>query len=249
MALLFLTNTAAANVLSLETAGASISSGYEQGDAIAGPRSRLVRADAGTSHSWVINTTSHTVSHVVLGRADFFAGGLNASQIKVEYGSGPSTDSTTAAGSMTLLGPKDQDWVKTIAQTSTSFRLTFEHSSSSATMYSKVYFSNGFDFGSMPQLVESRIDEQRVKPLLGYQFHQTERVFTLRWQNITQSKMASFRALPLHWPLFLYDESGYLFDHKLEHCVVGESDAWREKKKVDGSFDVDVTLRRIAYYD
>lgn len=246
MSLLFLTNTVGAAATSVSTAGASIT-GQEQKDAMFGPRNRLIRSDSDTSHSFIYTSGSEQVTHAVLARADIFKRSQNASQIKVEYDSGPTTDSTTAVGSMTLVGPKAQDWVKEIDQTSDNFRLTFEHSSAGATMYSKVYFSKEFTFGTRPQLVAVEKEERRVKPLLGCQWHQTEAIIQLRWEYVTQGAMAIFRDLPIYRPFFLYDEDGYLFDHKLEHVII--ADKWIENRRVDGAYQLDMTLRRLKYYD
>jgi hypothetical protein len=251
MALLLLANTIGAITTGVTNSG-TISTGYEAEDALSGPRSRLVRAEAATSHHINYACPSTAVTHCVLSGADLFKNSEDPSQILVQYGGGPTTDSTTAAGSMSLVGPESQDWVQTIAQTSTNFRLRFEHNTSKATMYGKVYFANSFDFGTAPQLIQMVEEEEIVKPLRGYQDYATEKRFRFRWENITRGKMESFRGrgstegIPYFWPLFLYDENQDIFDHQLEHVII--SDPFTEVRNIGGLYDIEVEFRRLKHY-
>lgn len=247
MSVLLLTNTAAAAATGIETLGASIATGYKAGWAMAGPRSRLVETSSASDHAFYYNTSSISVTHCVVTSANYFKAGLNASSIEVHYGASNTADSTTAVGSMTLVGPEQQDWVKTISRTSTKFGVKFNHSISSKNLYGKVYFSNAFDFENAPQIIELEKLDERVRPLVGHQWHQVERAMRLRWDNVTAAKMESFKQLPMQWPFFVFDDAGNIFDHKLEHVVVSEP--WQAQRRLDGNYELDLILHRLKHYE
>lgn len=245
MGFLFLTNTVAATATTLEDS-AAIKSGSDLTHIIAGPRDQIVKGVAGTSHTVKYNCTSTEVTHAVITNANLFKSGNNATQILLQYGATPTTDSTTAIASMSLVGPKSQDWVKTIARTSTAFLVKFEHSASSESWYGKIFFSKSFNFGVPPQFLALQNQLEEVRPLLGHMRYMTEQIMVLQFLSLPQTVMASFRALPLHQPFFIYDEDGDHWDHKLEHVVI--ADPWTELRRLDGTYSLELTVRRLRHY-
>lgn len=246
MAFQLLVNTGAVGGTTLEDAS-TIKTGSNLQHILAGPRNQIVKANAATSHTVKVNVDFRQITHFVLTNADLFKNGVNAQQISLQYGSGPTTDSTTAVGSMTLVGIKGQDWVRTFSQTSTSFSAKFDHTASSETWYGKVFFSDAFDFGVPPQLIQSETRFERVRPLLGHRKYMTEHVIGLGFANLSQATVAAFRRLPLHHPFFIYDSSSDLWTHKLEHVVI--ADPWKESRQLDGKYQLIITVRRLRHYD
>lgn len=248
MSFLFLTNTVGSNATMIETYGSAVESGYKAGAIMAAPRSRLVSTgDAFDFHTIAYDCSSTTVTHCVVQGAWWFKNGLNATDVKVVYGGSLTTDSTTTVASMELLGPERQDWVKTITRTATKFGVKFTHSAVSRNLYGKVFFSNAFDFDATPQQLAVRKEEERVRPLVGHQWYQTERAMTLQFENVTAAKLETFKALPLQWPFFIYDEYGDIFDHKLEHVMIAEP--WEAMRRVGGDYSLNLPLRRLKYYE
>jgi hypothetical protein len=246
MGFLILPNSVALSATTLEDS-AAIQSGSNLTHIMAGPRNQIVKGTAGTSHTVKYNCTFREVTHAVLTNANLFKNGVNATQISLQYGSGPSVDSTTAVGSMTLVGIKSQDWVKTFPRTDTAFSVKYEHSSSSETWYGKIYLADDFSFGVPPQIVQSESRLERVRPLLGHRKYMTEHVIGMAFANLSQATVAAFRALPLYHPFFIYDENADLWEHKLEHVII--ADPWKESRQLDGTYQLQLTVRRLRHYD
>lgn len=243
MAFLFLTNTVGASATAITS---TVQAGSDKTRMIAGPRSQLTHGANGTTWTMQYTCASQAVTHCVITNADLFAHSQDGGNVVVNYGATPTTDSTTAAGSMTLVGPNDQDWVRTISQTSTKFGLSFSHAVASDTVVGKVFFSNSFDFSVPPQLVSATEVAEKVRPLLGHRQYATERVFELTWANVTEAKLTAFKALPIQIPFCIYDESGHLFDYKLEHVLI--ADPWTEARRLDGNYTLTLAVRRLTQY-
>jgi len=243
------------DVATTATAASFTSTGYDAYDAISGPRSTLMRNDIAATHTYRYAGVSQAVTHVVLARADFFKNALNAASVEVQYGGSWTADSTATAGSMTLLGPRSQDWVKTISRTDSNFGLQFNSNSPyNAVQYSKIYFSNGFDFGSGPeqQGYTEPIDEgsnSYVRQFFGEGFFETEAYIVLEWRNITSAKIEAFEALPIFWPFFIYDDSADLWQHKLEHVIIAQGEPYKKVRLGQDLFSITITFRRLRHYD
>ena len=248
MSFLLLTNTVGRNAESIETFGSLVEDGYKAGAIMAAPRSRLVSTGKEYDfHTVTYNCESTTVTHCVVQGAWWFKNGLNASTVEVVYGPALAVDSSTTIANMELVGPERQDWVKPIARTANRFGVKFNHSTDSMNLYGKVLFASAFNFDSPPQQITVQKAEERVRPLIGHQQYQTEKAITLRFDHVTPQKMEAFKALPLQWPFFLYDEDADIFDHKLEHVIISE--AWDATRHLGGDYTLELPVRRLKYYE
>lgn len=251
MAVYLLCNTIGNVATSASITFGTLMSGYNAYDAISGPRNKTVRGAAGASHRYRYDCPSSDVTHVVVARMDLFKNTLDASSAVVEYGPSNTTDSTTAVGALTLVGPTGQDWVKTISRTSTAFAVTFNSSVSTREFeYGKVYFSNAFSFGAEPdidpRLVVRRAERtQHVRPAGGFMPYAVEASFSLSFSRVTRAKVASFEALPLNAPFFVYDDAAAVIPHKLEHCIFA---GWGWTRVASDMFNVNLSLLRLAHY-
>jgi len=243
MAFLILPNTFGVKAT---TINASVQAGSDKTRMVAGPRSQLTTGANGTSWAMSYEAASTAVTHCVVTSANLFAQGQYADEVDVTYSSSATVDSTTVAGSMVLVGPNSQDWVKPIAQTSDEFGLEFRHTQAADSVVGKVFFSTAFDFGTNPEFSQLVTESEKVRPLWGHRQYAVERKFSLAWSNLTQAKLAAFRALPIQIPFFAYDDSGDIFDHKLEHVVIAEP--WTESRRVGGEYTLTLVLHRLTQY-
>src|SRR5262249_25525674 len=141
---------------------------------------------------------------------------------------GSTVDSTTNVEDLELVGITGQDWVQPIAQTSKDFLLNLRSSIDvSEFEYGKVWFCKAFSFGVEPSIGPpwTRSRERRVeklKPLKGYEEYDVDTAFQMTWTMISRDKLLEFEALPLNWALGVYDDTGDVFSHQLEHMIIAE---------------------------
>lgn len=253
MAVAFLCNTIGHVASAAGINFGSLVSGYNAYDAMSGPRNKTVRGGAGAAtHRYQYDCPSSEVTHVVVSRMDLFKNTLDADEVVVEYSSSHTVDSTTAVEDLELVGPTYQDWVKPIARTSASFSVAFNSTAITREYeYGKVYFAKAFSFGTEPAIGQrlriSRAERvQSVRPCMGYKGYAVEAEFDLAFAGVTLAKILEFEALPLHSPLFFYDNTGDLFAHKLEHVIIAKPWTW-ERVAAD-SFNIALSLSRLAHY-
>lgn len=264
MAFWILTNTAGAAASSMDVDGSSTSTGYSVNDLISGPRSRIWRCDAfGSIVRLYYNLpASFTMTHCVLARADLMMT-ETGSQVDVGYGSGLGTNIDSIGAPIVgadLVGIKidgkthGQDAVFEFETPVTSdvFRIAISHfSGTQAAMFAKVYFCDGLLLGDGPepgpQWSTRRDGEpEMTKPIGGYEEYAVTDAISLTWRNISRTDVASFEALPLNWPMFLWDTDGDIFSHKLEHVILARPYTWTRVGA--DSFNLETVWSRLAHY-
>lgn len=258
-----LPNTAGAVASSMSVAGATTTSGYDKHDLISGPRSRMWRCDAFPSLVQVYYNlpTSFTMTHCVVARADLLMSEVG-SQLDINYGSGLGTNIDTIGIPVVaadLVGIKvdgkthGQDAVFEFASPVTSdvFQVGISHASgTNAAMLAKLYFCNGLLLGDGPQpgptwSVRRDGEAPLAKPLLGYEEFAVTDAMTFRWEFLSWAEIEEFEALPLNWPVFLWDSDGDIFSHKIEHVILA-SYSWSLAGA--GAFTLETTWQRLAHY-
>ncbi len=121
-------------------------------------------------------------------------------------------------------------------------------SAQEAVMFSKLMFGAAFDFGVNPQAGPTlKKIRAKVRPLRGFGLYATEAEFKLTWRNITKAKMQAFEALPLHWPLFIYDSDASIIKHKLEHVIIAQP--WNRVRRGANLFDITTNFLRLRHYE
>lgn len=226
---------------------------YDINDVIAGPRQYMHEVpSSATSHQLEFTCASQAVTHCVVQNADYFKNSVDGANILLQYGGAWTTDSTTAVGSMSLVGPRDQDWVKEISQTSTKFRINMQNTSlNSVFRYGRVFFANKFTFNDEPPEINNQSvlvpesGRNRFEAIRGRALYYCERAFTLVWDNVTTAKFREFKALPLHAPFFIYDSDGDLFAHKLEHVIVTRI---RYRRVFGANYRLQIDFKRLKHY-
>lgn len=265
-----LVNTVGADASTVEMGTGTVNSDYYIEDMISGNRARMVRSNssggAGNTVDFSytsVTSTTQEVSHLVIARADklLTKGGVTIQpQKKSSGGTWSNIESPVSLTSSDLIGRPQarrsfgQDYVQEFisSQTQHGFRLQLEtDTADEALMFSKLYFSNAFDFDTHPTIKpppkwESASGE--IKPLRSTKLYEIEARINLTWEGVTRAKVNEFRNLPhiLDWPLFLYDSNAYLFKFKVEHVVVLD---WQETYIATDQWDIDITFGRLKHYE
>lgn len=265
MALLLLTNTAGADLENVTVSNGTTTPSYSLNDLISGPRSRMWRRNMTSSTSTVAMEMKHSrsLTHAVIARADLMLTKAGTT-FSVAYHNGSSQttiQSYAPVAQSDLVGikvdgkPHGQDLVCEFAApiNAANFRIVMDAAggASEATLVSKLFFSSAFDFGVAPSFqpqwsLSRESNQELVKPLMGYEEYEVGEAIQIVWKFVTLAKLFEFEALPLNWPLFLYDKRGDIFSHRLEHVIV--SDPWTWTRRSAEYFDVTVNFRRLAHY-
>lgn len=273
MSLLLLTNTLGAQATSFSYNGTAADANYDYKDLAGGPRSNGAVTTTRASHNWQYRSTA-TMSwdFSVVTRADRIANGKDSYRLSLNdtttsggasgYSSVESTDpfTTSSLVGMRIDGKSyGQDYVYLNGSTRTGkygVELDIDDGGG-AYATQAIHLANwivgeSFTFGTEPTLRKNRVqmlpsdDQGIVRPIFGYHYYKTTHRLTLNWQHVTQAKMAAFRALPLNLPLFLYDEDGDIFEHKLEHVVLAQP--WNEIRVEPDLYSLEITFHRLEHY-
>jgi hypothetical protein len=245
--------------------GGATATGYRDQDLISGPRSTIWRstATAGAFNAPAYTTDSDVIAtHVVIARADWLLTQAGIYLTAAQRNSGGTWSaisgfSYTPFTSASLMGPKLQDFCTTISPTVyRGIGLDFDSLGAEAMQISKMYFSTGFSFDgdldlSAPPSWQPLPVTQSVNlfiPQLGFDPYEVEANLTLNWLNNSKASIAAFKALPqiLNWPIFLYDDSGDVWNWKLEHVLV---ETWEEIATSKDFSDISITFKRLKHYE
>ena len=263
MAVSLLINTAGENIDSITLSGGSTSDTYSLNDLIAGNRSEMWRRTRTATAGRVIYqlTESLSMTHCVVARADLLL--TRAGQnVAVEYhdGSNQAIQSYSPLMADDLVGirvdgkPHGQDLVCAFNApvTANRFQLFFDAAGggSEANMFAKLYFCNAFHFGIEPdpEPVWSGYHAEKaelVKPLTGYEEYAVRDGITLNWSFVSRAKIAEFEMLNQRWGMFIYDSTGDIFEHRLEHVCIEQ---WNWERVGADAFNVEIRFRRLAHY-
>jgi len=254
-------NTGLACAESLNNSGVgSVESGYHLQDGVMGARNRILKM-APTDQSQAVAFDFNEdipLSHMIVARADLLKTqqGMDLSILTKDAVDAWLTTATFPDFDSDLIGPKYQDFVTPFLQTGlrgVRFQGKTNGPDAESMAFSKVYFSNAFDFGIEPdldpapswQLVSGQDSEFR--PLRGYRSFATSHIITLSWTNLGGMAVENFKAIPklLEWPIFLYDPMAHIWPWKLEHVVI---DSYTETTRDNDSQDLTVTFRRLKHY-
>lgn len=255
MSFLFLPNTAGNNISSMVYSGGNtyLSPGYDFNDVISGPRSAKVKVFGQSTHTFTFNLVSATsITHSILTHMNAFVNN-SLSNYHRFYVDGAIFGGTKYPKDLDtiLLGPNSEDWVFESSQSgSSSFASEITVTSSAAEVFrGKIYFSNSFDMGTEPEIYASSTlkpkgDSRRVKPLLGHEWYETEKVFTMNFPAVTRAKKEAFENLPLRWPLFIYDSAADIWSHKLEHVILTQ---YSYSHIGRGQYDISCEFQRLEH--
>lgn len=238
----------------------STASGYDIYDMIAGPRSTGHRTAASSSEAGrgYHFGSDYTCTHIVVARADWLltqnGTRLRAKQ-KTSGGSwnyiGSVDENPLVVGD--LIGIRAQDYVAAVSPTDLrGIAITCTPSSGTqASHISKFYACSAFSFGQNPApgyTWENLPLGTYGQPPKGDIPYEIELRFTLTFPGVQQSTVTDFRALGqiLNWPVFLYDDTGDLWDWKLEHVII-DSYEWIVHEKDVHSLSI--TFNRLRHYD
>lgn len=260
MALLLLPNTVGDVATSMTNAGSGVAtaSGYNNYDAIAGPRSKRWRSAA---HSdWMrlgyVVAANTTVTHCVISRADWLLTQDTMRVRGIQRNSGGTWsdfsgfDKNPIAAS-DLVGLYSQDYVQEVAPSDLrGFGIECKTlgGGSEAAQISKLFYSNAHEFTSNPGASAWERTEGMTYPMLGYFPYYTEARLTLSWNSLTRAQITAFRAIPnlLAWPLYLYDENADYWPWKLEHVLIED---YIETWTGPDLWKLDVNIRRLKHYE
>lgn len=267
MALRLLPNSAGNTATTADTTGVgSTKTGYDVKDLITGPRSRMYwcGSTSGTHTTRYSHSSALDYDHVVIARADLLANNETAVKLVISDFGSSNVKTYDPLATSDLIGidvagrgyGQDLVYDNVTSRGFSIVNVSTEKSSGGDDMsrkYSKVYFSEAFHFGKEPTTSPAPnwqpvSDSDRMfRPYRGNFEYDTEAVITLTWRKITQAKLDAFKALPqiLNWPLFLYDTTGDVWEHQLEHVLV---QTWQEVYVRPGYFDLSITFRRLAHY-
>lgn len=220
-----------------------------------GPRSELVEFDfnnnSGAGVFWLFDE-AHDADHVIITRQDL----LLAAEPTLDYILyGRNSGGTRSAfanwelvsSGFTAVGPRDQDGVRTLSVTSNrdyGYGIGFRIVSTPFNFrLSDACFCKSTDIG-YPSRESAPATEllpagSQVVPIRGYFPYYTEKRFTLTWSVLSDSQITDFKNFldegnAWEFPVFLYDDTSSLWQHKLEHVILenftvnqlGTSDTW-----------------------
>lgn len=153
-----------------------------------------------------------------------------------------------------LIGPRSQDLVFAVEPTETGgIGLSCKPvSGSQATLLSKFYGCEAFEFDNPPQLGTNWSDQPPgtfARTMRGTYPYEIERRFSIRFGPETRAKAIAFRSVKYmfnYWPLFLYDPSATIWDHKLEHVIIeGVTETIIENNR----HVLDISFARLRHYE
>ena len=262
MALLFLTNLAAYSATSVDAAGltAGTASGYSTNDFIQGPRSTRHRttdssSEIGRGYSFAADITCN---YIFVSRADWLLT-KNGTRLRPRdknsggtwgYVAGVDYNPLTTAH---LEGVNGQDLC--FAVSPSNLRgigiSTASVSGTQATQVSKFWGCSSFTFDLEPafQMNWEPVPEYTfVTPLDGTMPYEIERRFSLTFAGARRAKVTEFRALPniFKWPMILYDSTGDLWNHKIEHVII---EGYEETVLQNNIHVVSLSCARLKHYD
>lgn len=234
--------------------------GYDIYDLIAGPRSTGHRTTASSSEAGrgYVFPSDYTCSHIVVARADWLLT-QNGTRLRAKQRTSGGTwnyigsvDENPLATN-DLIGIRAQDYVAAVTPTDLrGIAITATPASGTqASHVSKFYACSAYSFGQNPSPGFSwenlPIGTYR-QGLEGDIPYEVEMRFTLTFPGVAQSIVTGFRALGqiLNWPVFLYDDTGDIWDWKLEHCII-EAYEWIVHEKDVHSLSI--TFNRLRHYD
>lgn len=237
------------------------STGYSVNDFVSGPRSTWHRTNYSTSEigRGYETAISITPTYVVVARADKL---LTAAGSRVRFRqrtsgdvwsniTGPDFNPLTASH---LVGPRSQDLVSAVSPTQTyGIGLAVAPASGTqATLISKFYGCEAFDFGVPPQLSASWTDlppNQYITPLNSTMPYEIERRFSITFPMVSRSVAQAFHQTYREFsvsPFFLYDTTGDIWDHQLEHVLI---ENWIEDIVENDRHTFSISFARLKHYD
>jgi len=270
-------NTVGAVATTNTVTGGTVISSHNAEYLFYGDRSKVTRTDSqagDVSFGYEVSSGSFSWDHMVVTNADRTANNKTTSAIKVEQDVGAGyvtvSGSTVAPFQNSDLVGIDlwgighgQDYVFTPASEQTGVEgvrfVTYKNSGGDdmAREVGKVFFCDSFDFGTEP-LIDPEPEWEDIpesdkifKPRQGYVSYPTTKRTTLTWKHLSSATVTSFLAIDnlLAWPLFLYDSSQYLFQHKLEHVIIERiSEKCEPNAIANQNIELEITFRRLKHY-
>lgn len=256
--LFFLFNEAArAATLLTQNTGAT-AAGYNTTDVMSGPRSRMWRSvkfsAAEINYSYGSNIG---ISYCVVARADLLITSAGTQVVGRQRDAGGAWTDIPAfnynpltAGA--LIGPRSQDLVvPTTPANQRGFGLYCGClSGSQAAIFSKLYAGGAFGFSVPPNRGVQWQDlppETYAVPLKGTKPYEIERSFSLTFAGVKQSERTQFLLYDgFYSPFFLYDSTGDIWQHKLEHVILtGFTETMLE---VD-TYTITMEFARLRHYE
>lgn len=237
------------------------STGYSVNDFVSGPRSTWHRTNSSSStigrgYEYAVSLTP---TYVVVARADKL---LTAAGSRVRFRQRTVADSWgdisgvdfNPLTSSDLVGPRGQDLVAAVTVVDTyGIGLSVAPASGSqATLISKFYGCEAFDFGVPPQLSASWTDlppNQYITPLDSTIPYEIERRFSIVFPLVTRAVAETFYQEYREFrvsPLFLYDTTGDIWAHKLEHVLI---ENWTEEILENDRHTFSISFARLKHYD
>jgi len=267
MTLRFLTNTAGDNASIMSFVDGATASGYDDYDAMSGPRSRMVRSAASSSAITLAHTFAANVDadYMVVSRADKLLTRSNMDTIIRNYGANLAWSDISATivcplPLASLIGVGSQDYVKSFTpdvKRGYALRVSTAGGDEEAMMISHLCFAKAFSFGVEPErpLAEEDLTaEELAVPLKSEEPYKISRRIRLNFKGVARAKVDEFLALPqvFNWPLYLYDDDDSdlaLWEHQLEHVIVeGMTENWQARSDVD-LWDIELRVARLKHYE
>lgn len=201
--------------------------------------SSTIKLDLGSDYA----SKESQVEFLILGRADRLQDeGQTGIVLASSSDDSTYTDRITDASfaSATLYGPRLQDYISTVTQTSAYryWRLTYSASSAISYRHSACYFGSWLNLGKDPNF-ECEIEEGSGKPFettSGTKYFQRayEPTYKFRftWQHISNDALANFYARVVFYkykaPVYLYTSNNHIIldNQRLVHCELTEA-SWR----------------------
>jgi len=257
--LYFLFNEVGAAATGLSPLTGGTATGYDPLELITGPRSTMWRS-ANFSAAEINYTypSDVDIDYALITRADLLLSSAGKQIIGRQRDSGGGwTDIPgfiyNPLSSSDLLGPRSQDLV--VATTPSALRgfgvYTAPLSGTEASMFSKLYAGTSFSFSVPPPLGlgwNELPPGTYQKPMQSTWEYEVEREFSIRFAGVSQSEVAEFEAKAnlLHWPFYLYDSTGDVWDWQLEHVIMI---AYGATMVEQDAYVVDMSLARLRHYD
>lgn len=261
MALQLLYNTAANQATSITATSLTLTaaSGNNTYDVIAGPRSTRLRTTSSSSAAGIgyEYSSSLSIDYLWIARADWLLTKAG-SRVTARQRSSGGTWSYGAADynpltAASLIGPRNQDLLTAVTHTELyGLGIAVAPASGSQAMQiSKLGGMAIFSFDVEPEVNASwqHIPENTfITPINGTMPYEIEKRFSIRFPLITRTKAVGFRDIPqiLKWPILLYDTTGDVWSHKLEHVLV---ESVTEDIHFNNRHSLSINFARLKHYE
>lgn len=262
MAFQLLYNTSANQASSITATSLTLTAatGFNTYDIIAGPRSKMLRTTASSSAAGVgyEYTSSTSIEYIWIARADLFLT-LGTSRVTARQRASGGTWSYGAVDynpltSASLIGPRSQDLLAAVSHTDLyglGVAVAPLGGTTQAMQLSKLGGMASFAFGVEPEVYANWApiaENTFITPINGTMPYEIEKKFSLRFPFITRAKAIGFRDVPqvFRWPILLYDSTGDIWSHKLEHVLV---ESYSEEIHRNDVHTLTINFARLKHYD